>query len=202
MKSRQSAIKRCSRLNISYERFRVSASYCPSICHVQKGQAVHTQDVQPAQHFTRPPPRYTEASLIKALEELGIGRPSTYASTLKLLQDLLAVLCLCLTSIRPQDKCSIHGMSNKLLCAFNVACCYLKPAHAPMRLVVPDCTTKHVHVSKNPSQHGADMRLHHQAGAGPGPLISLYTTYGTLTTWCRHAATSPRRGGPWPPHNM
>ncbi len=39
--------------------------------------------VQPGQHFTQPPPRYTEASLVRALEELGIGRPSTYAPTLE-----------------------------------------------------------------------------------------------------------------------
>ena len=41
----------------------------------------------PTQHFTEPPPRYSEASLIKKMEELGIGRPSTYASTLKTLRD-------------------------------------------------------------------------------------------------------------------
>ena len=40
------------------------------------------QSIQPAQHFTEPPPRYTEATLIRALEEHGIGRPSTYAATI------------------------------------------------------------------------------------------------------------------------
>ncbi|MDP4119184.1 MAG: type I DNA topoisomerase, partial [Bacillota bacterium] len=42
---------------------------------------LHLQALEPKQHFTQPPPRYTEASLIRALEELGIGRPSTYAPT-------------------------------------------------------------------------------------------------------------------------
>src|SRR5260370_14775275 len=43
--------------------------------------------VPPPQHFTQPRPRYSEASLVKKLEELGIGRPSTYASILQVLQD-------------------------------------------------------------------------------------------------------------------
>lgn len=53
---------------------------------LRKGQALKLLGVTPEQHFTRPPPRYTEASLVKALEQLGIGRPSTYAATLKVLQ--------------------------------------------------------------------------------------------------------------------
>ncbi len=49
----------------------------------------HTKlvDTKPNQHFTQPPPRYSEASLVKRLEELGIGRPSTYASILQVLRD-------------------------------------------------------------------------------------------------------------------
>ena len=43
--------------------------------------------VDATQHFTQPPPRFSEASLVKRLEELGIGRPSTYASTIQTLRD-------------------------------------------------------------------------------------------------------------------
>ncbi len=46
-------------------------------------EKVHLAELRPEQHFTIPPPRYSEATLIKALEELGIGRPSTYAPTMK-----------------------------------------------------------------------------------------------------------------------
>lgn len=51
------------------------------------GEPLRTQKVEAAQHFTQPPPRYSEASLVKRLEELGIGRPSTYASIISVLVD-------------------------------------------------------------------------------------------------------------------
>lgn len=50
------------------------------------GDNVLSKDIEPEQHFTQPPPRYTEARLVKTLEELGIGRPSTYAPTLDTIQ--------------------------------------------------------------------------------------------------------------------
>ncbi len=50
------------------------------------GEHLKLEQIRPEQHFTEPPPRYTEASLIKALEEYGIGRPSTYASIIATLQ--------------------------------------------------------------------------------------------------------------------
>jgi DNA topoisomerase I len=53
---------------------------------LQQGDSVTTKAIDPKQHFTQPPPRYTEARLVKALEELGIGRPSTYAPTLETIQ--------------------------------------------------------------------------------------------------------------------
>ena len=53
---------------------------------VSEGEAVKRKDVIAEQHFTEPPPRYSEASLVKKLEELGIGRPSTYASIIEVLQ--------------------------------------------------------------------------------------------------------------------
>ena len=49
---------------------------------LKKGQVLTLLELEPAQHFTQPPPRFTEATLIKELEENGIGRPSTYASIL------------------------------------------------------------------------------------------------------------------------
>ncbi|MEH7094623.1 type I DNA topoisomerase [Neobacillus vireti] len=53
---------------------------------LKEGDEVFKKDIDPKQHFTQPPPRYTEARLVKTLEELGIGRPSTYAPTLDTIQ--------------------------------------------------------------------------------------------------------------------
>jgi DNA topoisomerase-1 len=54
---------------------------------VEKGESLKLNGVAPEQHFTEPPPRYTEATLVKALEEKGIGRPSTYAAIMTTIQD-------------------------------------------------------------------------------------------------------------------
>jgi DNA topoisomerase-1 len=54
---------------------------------LEKGEAVPVEKIVADQHFTEPPPRYSEASLVKALEEHGIGRPSTYASIIQVLQN-------------------------------------------------------------------------------------------------------------------
>lgn len=53
---------------------------------LEKGDKVDCKKVNPKQHFTQPPPRYNEASLVKALEEYGIGRPSTYATIITVIQ--------------------------------------------------------------------------------------------------------------------
>ena len=54
---------------------------------LSEGDAMDKRAITPEQHFTQPPPRYTEATLVKKMEELGIGRPSTYASIVTTIQD-------------------------------------------------------------------------------------------------------------------
>ena len=54
---------------------------------MSQGETLAKRAIDASQHFTEPPPRYSEASLVKRMEELGIGRPSTYASILQVLKD-------------------------------------------------------------------------------------------------------------------
>ncbi len=58
-----------------------------SLPDVKKGDVLKTLKINPKQHFTKPPPRFTEASLVKALEKKGIGRPSTYAAILSVIKE-------------------------------------------------------------------------------------------------------------------
>ncbi len=59
----------------------------PLLPDLKEGEVYKPKGVVPSQHFTQPPPRFTEASLVKKMEELGIGRPSTYATIISVLQD-------------------------------------------------------------------------------------------------------------------
>ena len=70
---------------------------------VAEGMPLDLQKVSPDQHFTEPPPRFSEATLVKKMEELGIGRPSTYASVLSVLRDRDYVF-MDRNRFHPQDK--------------------------------------------------------------------------------------------------
>lgn len=59
----------------------------PLLPDIKEGTSLNLSRIEPKQHFTQPPARYTEASLVKALEENGVGRPSTYAAILSTIQD-------------------------------------------------------------------------------------------------------------------
>jgi DNA topoisomerase-1 len=77
---------------------------------LREGDAPAKKKVIAEQHFTQPPPRYSEASLVKKMEELGIGRPSTYAATLQTLKDR--------TYVRLEKNRFIPEESGRLLTAF------------------------------------------------------------------------------------
>jgi DNA topoisomerase-1 len=77
---------------------------------MSEGQHADLLKADSTQHFTTPPPRYTEASLVKRLEELGIGRPSTYASTLSTLEDR--------GYVRLENKALIPEDKGRLVTAF------------------------------------------------------------------------------------
>ncbi|MBI1262310.1 MAG: type I DNA topoisomerase [Rhizobiales bacterium] len=70
---------------------------------MEKGDKLGLDKVRPDQHFTEPPPRFSEATLVKRMEELGIGRPSTYASTLQTLRDRNYVI-MDQKRLKPEDK--------------------------------------------------------------------------------------------------
>jgi DNA topoisomerase-1 len=76
---------------ILYQEFTEEEEKPEKLPPVKAGDLLQLRDFDPQQHFTKPPPRYTEASLIKELEVQGIGRPSTYATILTNLQDRLYV---------------------------------------------------------------------------------------------------------------
>lgn len=59
----------------------------PTLPNLKEGEMLAVHGIEPHQHFTQPPPRFTEASLVKELEEKGIGRPSTYAAIMSVIQD-------------------------------------------------------------------------------------------------------------------
>ena len=77
---------------------------------IRKGDLPAKKSVDATQHFTQPPPRFSEASLVKRLEELGIGRPSTYASTIQTLRDR--------DYVRMESKRFFAEDSGRLLTAF------------------------------------------------------------------------------------
>lgn len=75
---------------------------------LNEGDKVKCKEVNPKQHFTQPPPRYNEASLVKALEEHGIGRPSTYATIITVIQTRKYV--------EKKDKALIPTLLGKTVC--------------------------------------------------------------------------------------
>jgi DNA topoisomerase-1 len=77
---------------------------------VEAGANADVTDAKPEQHFTQPPPRFTEASLVKRLEELGIGRPSTYASIISTLQDR--------DYVEMQGRAFVPGDKGRIVTAF------------------------------------------------------------------------------------
>lgn len=69
--------------NISTDKNKEDDKFLPEL---EEGMIVSSKDIKPNQHFTQPPPRYTEARLVQTMEKLGIGRPSTYAPTIDTIQ--------------------------------------------------------------------------------------------------------------------
>ncbi len=81
---------------------------------LEEGDVVQSVDIEPKQHFTQPPARFSEATLIRALEENGVGRPSTYAPTLDTIQRRYYVK---LTQKRFEPT-ELGEIVNSLICEF------------------------------------------------------------------------------------
>ena len=81
----------------------------------RRAKSATKEKIDASQHFTEPPPRFTEATLIKRMEELGIGRPSTYASTLAVLQDRGYVRLDKKRLVSRRQGTARHDLSRKLL---------------------------------------------------------------------------------------
>ena len=81
------ALRRLSRSSIRKAATTRPTRTAAACRRMEAGEPVTREKIDATQHFTEPPPRYTEATLVKRMEELGIGRPSTYASTLAVLRD-------------------------------------------------------------------------------------------------------------------
>jgi hypothetical protein len=101
-----------------------SAALSALLQTLSEGQRVLLLDVTPCQHFTKPPPRFSEASMVKTLEELGVGRPSTYAPIIRKLLvggclvrvGALCVLCAVCWDVPEGQKCHVpHSRAHACL---------------------------------------------------------------------------------------
>jgi DNA topoisomerase-1 len=88
-----------------YSKFTIAASSVPALA---EGQVLRCHELIPESHITQPSPRYTEASLVKELEALGVGRPSTYASIVQILRDRAYV-----GSLQSSSSSSFKNNENK-----------------------------------------------------------------------------------------
>ena len=152
--------------------------------------------VNAIQHFTQPPPRYSEASLVKKLEELGIGRPSTYASILSVLQER--------NYVRQEKRRFIPEDRGRLVTAFLVSFFehYVdtgftaadggearRHLRRPGRLAGDDARSGRVLQRGRPDQGPKDQRRHRRAGSDLGPHFFPPREDGTDPRVCQACGT-------------